>query len=89
MLQIVFPLLILINIDQIFQKKIIFELADQGASKLEALKVCSDRDSNPGRPKTKFTKGFREKRSLEPKMSQLFFDRQLCTLVTLIHLDQN
>ena len=33
-------------------KKLIFDPAGQKASKLEALKVCSDRDSNAGRPES-------------------------------------
>ena len=33
-------------------KKLVFDLAGQRASKLEALKVCSDRESNPGLPES-------------------------------------
>ena len=36
-------------------KKLVFEPADQGASKLEALKVSSDGESNPDCPKTTFS----------------------------------
>ena len=36
-------------------KKIVFDPIGQRASKIEALKVSSDRESNPDRPKTKFT----------------------------------
>ena len=34
-------------------KKLVFDPVGQTASKFEDLKVCSNRDSNPGRPKTK------------------------------------
>ena len=33
-------------------KEIPYVLVDQRAAKLQALKVCSDRDSNPGRPES-------------------------------------
>ena len=33
-------------------KEIPYTLVDQRAAKLQALKVCASRDSNPGRPKS-------------------------------------
>ena len=44
-----FSLLILINIDQIFQKKITFGPVGQEAAKIKTLKLCASRESNPGR----------------------------------------
>ena len=32
--------------------EVVYDLVEQGAAKLQSLKVCSVRDSNPGRPKS-------------------------------------
>ena len=33
-------------------KEVVYDLVDQRATKLKSLKVCSVRDSNPGRPES-------------------------------------
>ena len=58
-------------------KEILCTLAGQRATKLQALKVCTVRESNPGRPKSTDSVYESEKHSLEPKRSRDFFDRQL------------
>ena len=51
-LQSQFSLFNLVNIDEIFKKKIVFDPEGPRATKLWAFKVCSRRGSNPGRPKS-------------------------------------
>ena len=58
-------------------KKIVFDPIGQRASKIEALKVSSDRESNPDRPKTTFSLLERFKRGNAPTSFFSFFDREL------------
>ena len=58
-------------------KKIVFDPIGQRASKIEALKVSSDRESNPDRPKTTFSLLERFKCGNAPTSFFSFFDREL------------
>ena len=39
--------------DCIAAQDVVYDLLEQGAAKVQSLKVCSVRDSNPGHPKSK------------------------------------
>ena len=54
--------------------EVVYDLLEQGAAKLQSLKVCSVRDSNPGRPKSKDSLC----------NSRIIFDRQLWRPITLL-----
>ena len=58
-------------------KKLVFDPAGQRASKLEALKVSSDRESNPDRPKTKFTIVKSQKIAAQERDANSFLKPQL------------
>ena len=66
-------------------KKIVFDPTGQRASKIEALKVSSDRESNPDRPKTTFSLLERFKHGNAPTSFFQFFltanfeGRQFCS----------
>ena len=58
--------------------EVVYDLVEHGAAKLQSLKVCSVRDSNPGRPESNDSLVYNlQKRSLEPKRSRIFFDCEL------------
>ena len=54
-------------------KEVVYDLVEQRATKLQSLKVCSVRDSNPGCPESKDSLYNLQKRSLEPKRSRIIF----------------
>ena len=58
-------------------KEVMYVLADQNTAKLQAHKVCAIGKSNPGRSITALSRRKLQKYSLGPKMTLLFFDRQL------------
>ena len=53
--------------------EVVYDLVDQRATKLQSLKVCSVRDSNPGRLESNDSVYKLQKRSLEPKRSRIIF----------------
>ena len=69
-------------------KKLVFGPVGQGASKMYAFKVCTGRDSNPGRSESsdllhKVAKNV----ASNPNCLSFFFDCQLCKLVILQPID--
>ena len=69
-------------------KKIVFDPIGQRASKIEALKVSSDRESNPDRPKTTFSLLERFKRGNAPtSFFSFFFEPELSGTTVLQPLD--
>ena len=58
-------------------KEVVYDLIDQRATKLQSLKVCSVRDSNPGRPESNDSLVTCKNVALNPKGQEYFFDREL------------
>ena len=55
-------------------KEVVYDLVDQRATKLQSLKVCSVRDSNPGRSESNNSL---VNVASNPKGLEYFFDREL------------
>ena len=58
-------------------KEVAYYLVNQRAAKLQSLKVCSVRDSSPGRPESNDSIVIRKNVASNPKGLEYFFDRKL------------
>ena len=58
-------------------KEVVYDLVDQMAAKLQSLKVCGVRDSNPGRLESNDSIVTCKNVASNPKGLEYFFDREL------------